>query len=210
MPARTNFSQVVGNSRRNDGHCATSASRDACSCALSAATSARATRRALRASAEYPPCRHRARRLRCNPLAVRGPVLRPPCNRQRRLPRQAGARHGRRVRLERAPHRLASEKRPAGLPFFSHPMCCVRVAAFRFELISWCLPALVGQVLRSDKLFKNPSQSADGLKRYLQLWRPRKFAATRMRKRRVHLSPKPPHPSQITGTTNDRYRDRIG
>jgi len=38
------------------------------------------------ASAEYDPCFHRARLLRSRPPGVRGPVLRPPCIRQRRVP----------------------------------------------------------------------------------------------------------------------------
>ena len=52
------------------------------------------------------------------PSAVRGPVLRPPCIRQRAEPRTAGARHGwpPRVRAP-APQRGAREGSPQALPF---------------------------------------------------------------------------------------------
>jgi hypothetical protein len=46
-------------------------------------TVSRAWLRAALASAEKWPCFQLARRLRASPSAVRGPVLRPPCMRQR-------------------------------------------------------------------------------------------------------------------------------
>ena len=46
------------------------------------------------ASCERAPWVHRARRLRASPSGVFGPVLSPPCIRQRFFPRTAGARQG--------------------------------------------------------------------------------------------------------------------
>jgi serine/threonine protein kinase len=45
-----------------------------------------------RAPCEYAPCFQLARRLRASPFRVRGPVLIPPCIRQRRFPCTAGPR----------------------------------------------------------------------------------------------------------------------
>jgi hypothetical protein len=59
------------------------------------------------ACAEYPPCFQLAFRLRSSPSGVRGPVLFPPCIRQRPLG-IAGALQGLPVRLECAPHRGAA------------------------------------------------------------------------------------------------------
>ena len=70
-------------------------------------------RRRPRASAPWRPCLVRARRSRASPSSVRGPVLRPPCMRQRNRPRIAGARHGQPARV-RAPHRGARPR--LGLP----------------------------------------------------------------------------------------------
>ena len=56
-----------------------------------------------RASAENRPCTQRARFERASPAAVRGPVERPPCIRQRLLPRMAGQPQGEPLRV-RAPH----------------------------------------------------------------------------------------------------------
>ena len=88
---------------------------------LNAWHSAFARRNAHRASTEHEPCFHRARRLRASPSGVRGPVLLSPCSRHRRFLRIAGPRHGCPLRLPRALHRLAIEKSPSGLPFFSQP-----------------------------------------------------------------------------------------
>ena len=55
----------------------------------------------------------RAARKRASPSGVCGPVLRPPCMRQRSLPRIAGARQGQPARV-RAPQRGASAR--LGLP----------------------------------------------------------------------------------------------
>ena len=87
---------------------------------LNAAHSALRRRNSRSASAEYDPCFHRARLLRASPSAVRGPVLFPPCSRQRRFPRTAGPWQGgpRRVR---APHRGADCRFPDGLSCRSRP-----------------------------------------------------------------------------------------
>ena len=66
-----------------------------------------ASRRAAIISADRSPCRHRARRLRSRPSIVRGPVLAPPCSRQRPFG-IAAAWQGLPVRLDRAPHRGAA------------------------------------------------------------------------------------------------------
>jgi len=71
------------------------------------------------AFAEYRPCFQLARLERAKPLFVRGPVLVPPCIRQRPLGR-AGPLQGAPFRVL-APHRGALLGSPAGLPFFSHP-----------------------------------------------------------------------------------------
>jgi hypothetical protein len=71
------------------------------------------------ASKEYKPCFQRARRDRARPSEVRGPVLAPPCIRQRPL-RIAGAIHSLPCRVL-APHRGAFFGSPGGLPFFNHP-----------------------------------------------------------------------------------------
>src|SRR5208282_2184533 len=55
----------------------------------------------------------RAARRSAKPLGVRGPVLRPPCMRQRSLPWIAGARQGQPERV-RAPQRAARAR--VGLP----------------------------------------------------------------------------------------------
>ncbi len=52
---------------------------------------------------------------------MRGPVLDPPCNRHRRLPRIAGARQGFPLLLERAPHLGAVDGSPEGLPLSKRP-----------------------------------------------------------------------------------------
>jgi hypothetical protein len=72
-----------------------------------------------RVSREYTPCFHRARRLRARPVAVRGPVLVPPCIRQRPFA-MAGPRQAVCLRVL-APQRGAFEGSPGGLPFLSHP-----------------------------------------------------------------------------------------
>ena len=78
----------------------------------------RARRRSARAAREYRPCFQRAPRLRSSPSAVRGPVLRPPCIRQRAEPRTAGARHGWPPRVRAfAPQRGARDGSPQALPF---------------------------------------------------------------------------------------------
>jgi hypothetical protein len=66
-------------------------------------TAAAAFLRSAIASAEYSPCLQLAFRLRSSPSGVRGPVLIPPCIRQRPLS-IAGALHGLPVRFECAPH----------------------------------------------------------------------------------------------------------
>ena len=80
---------------------------------------ARAAQRKALTSAEQTPCFQRARRLRANPSGVRGPVLRPPCRRQRPLG-MAGWRHSPPQRVW-APQRGAARKSPGRLPFFSRP-----------------------------------------------------------------------------------------
>jgi hypothetical protein len=79
----------------------------------------RALRRSSIAWALLRPCFHRALRDRSSPSGVLGPVLSPPCIRQRPLG-IAGPLQGvpRRVL---APHRLAFRKSPGGLPFLSQP-----------------------------------------------------------------------------------------
>jgi len=79
----------------------------------------RKERRSAFAFAEYKPCFQFARRDRAKPSGVRGPVLAPPCIRQRPL-RIAGARHffPRRVL---APHLGARFGSPGGLSFFNQP-----------------------------------------------------------------------------------------
>src|SRR5579862_5593291 len=74
-----------------------------------------------RTSSEYKPCLKRARLDRAKPSDVFGPVLRPPCMRQRCRPLIAGDRHGvpRRVL---APQRGALFGSPGGFPFLSHPL----------------------------------------------------------------------------------------
>jgi hypothetical protein len=73
-----------------------------------------------RDSAENLPCFKRACLDRARPACVRGPVDRPPCIRQRFLPRTAGQAQGSPLRV-RAPHREASPGFPGGLPFLSQP-----------------------------------------------------------------------------------------
>jgi hypothetical protein len=68
---------------------------------------------------EYRPCFQFARFERAKPLSVRGPVLVPPCIRQRPL-RRAGPLQDVPFRVL-TPHRGAVLGSPAGLPFFSHP-----------------------------------------------------------------------------------------
>src|SRR5271166_4777847 len=65
------------------------------------------------------PCFQLARLERAKPALVRGPVLAPPCIRQRPL-RIAGPLHGVPLRVL-APHRGAMPGSPVGLPFFNHP-----------------------------------------------------------------------------------------
>ena len=71
------------------------------------------------ASAEYAPCFQFARIERASPISVRGPVLVPPCIRQRPFC-IAGP-------LQAVPFRVLAPQRgavlgsPTGLPFFSHP-----------------------------------------------------------------------------------------
>lgn len=73
-----------------------------------------------RASAENRPFFQRASLERARPAAVRGPVERPPCIRQRFLPRTAGEPQGVPLRV-RAPHRGALLGFPGGLAFLSQP-----------------------------------------------------------------------------------------
>ncbi len=80
---------------------------------------ARAVWRSLFATSLHRPCASRASRLRRKPAAVLGPVLRPPCIRQRPLG-MAGLRHDV-LRLVLAPHRGAVCQSPGGLPFLNHP-----------------------------------------------------------------------------------------
>jgi len=80
---------------------------------------ARAAPRNAAISAERAPCRQPARRLQARPSAVRGPVLAPPCIRQRPFG-IAGPRQAPPARV-RAPQRGAARKSPGGLPFFSRP-----------------------------------------------------------------------------------------
>jgi hypothetical protein len=68
---------------------------------------ARPSCRCAFASAEWYPCRQRALRARSRPSGVRGPVLKPPCTRQRPFG-IAGAWQGAPSRFRRAPHRGAS------------------------------------------------------------------------------------------------------
>jgi len=86
---------------------------------LASCNSRRKKRRSALAAAERKPWLQRARRERSKPSGVRGPVLAPPCIRQRPL-RIAGARHFSPCRVL-APHRGAVFGSPGGLPFFSHP-----------------------------------------------------------------------------------------
>src|SRR5947207_1036107 len=72
------------------------------------------------AVAEYEPCFQFARRDRAKPSGVRGPVLAPPCIRQRPLD-IPGARHSLPRRVL-APHLEALFGSPGRLPFFSHPL----------------------------------------------------------------------------------------
>ena len=78
-----------------------------------------ASRRRARTWAERAPCFQRARRLRASPAGVRGPVLRPPCIRQRPFG-MAGWRQEPPQRVW-APHRGAARKSPERLPFFRLP-----------------------------------------------------------------------------------------
>lgn len=66
---------------------------------------------------------------------MRGPVLAPPCIRQRPL-RMAGLVHGAPLRVV-APHRAAVLGSPVGLPFFSHP----RRFAWGSLLVFFVIPA---------------------------------------------------------------------
>src|SRR5215470_14710793 len=80
---------------------------------------ARAAARRARTGAEYPPWVRRARRQRSRPSAVRGPVLRPPCIRQRPF-FMAGWRQEQPARV-RAPQRGAARKSPDRAPFLRRP-----------------------------------------------------------------------------------------
>jgi hypothetical protein len=65
--------------------------------------------RASMVTFENRPCFQRARRLRSRPSGVRGPVLRPPCMRQRRFPRTGRAWQGRPPSVRaRAPQRTSA------------------------------------------------------------------------------------------------------
>jgi hypothetical protein len=90
------------------------------------------------ASVEYKPCFQFARRDRARPFRVRGPVLAPPCIRQRPLC-MAGALHGVPLRVL-APHRGAVLGSPVGLPFLSHPLPCTEGSLLVISFLS-SLPA---------------------------------------------------------------------
>ena len=82
-------------------------------------SNSRTCRLSAKASLQYSPCFHFAMRQRASPSAVRGPVLLPPCIRQRpfAIP---GAAH-RVPRRVFAPQRGAVLGSPAGFPFLSQP-----------------------------------------------------------------------------------------
>lgn len=105
----------------------------ASSSARSALQRRRFSARSCRTSREYTPCLHRARWLRPKPSGVRGPVLFPPCRRQRRRLRIAGQRQPvpRRVL---APHRGAVEGSPRGFPFRRGPRSRSMGSIRRFPL----------------------------------------------------------------------------
>src|ERR1039457_4033061 len=88
-------------------------------CSLHSSRNRRSSFASIFAFAEYRPCFQFARFERANPLFVRGPVLVPPCIRQRPLCRP-GPLQGAPFRVL-APHRGAVLGSPAGLPFLSHP-----------------------------------------------------------------------------------------
>jgi hypothetical protein len=94
--------------------------------------SARNSRLSSIAFALYRPCFHRALRLRSKPSGVRGPVLGPPCIRQRPFG-IAGLLHGVPA-LVRAPQRGALSGLPGRLPFFKRPK-------FRDTWASWAILA---------------------------------------------------------------------
>ena len=111
---------------------------------LASCNSRRKNRRSAWAAAEHKPCFQRARRERSKPSGVRGPVLAPPCIRQRPL-RIAGARHFSPCRVL-APHRGAVFGSPGGLPFFSHS----RRASWGLLSTSVYLPGLVAPGLQAS------------------------------------------------------------
>ena len=90
------------------------------------------------ARAENLPCFQLARRERSNPAAVRGPVLAPPCIRQRPLC-IAGALHSSPFRVL-APHRGAVLGSPVGLLFFR----CPRRFAWGSFLVLGFIPTPLG------------------------------------------------------------------
>jgi len=73
----------------------------------------------------------RERRIASSPSDVRGPVLGPPCLRQRPLA-MAGATQAV-PRLVLAPHLAACVKSPGGLPFFNQPRRVAGGSAFIFR-----------------------------------------------------------------------------
>jgi hypothetical protein len=101
---------------------------------------ARLSRRKLRtrrcsalASREYGPCFQFARRDLANPDAVRGPVLVPPCIRQRPLG-IAGLLHDVPARVF-APQRGALLKSPTALSFFNQPRLPIEFTHITFVLV---------------------------------------------------------------------------
>ena len=90
------------------------------------------------AFAEYRPCFQLTSAERAKPASVRGPVLAPPCIRQRPL-RMAGPLQGVPFRVL-APHRGAVLGSPVGLPFLSHPRRCAWGSSLVLVLIPTSTP----------------------------------------------------------------------
>lgn len=124
--------------------------------------------------------------MRARPSSVRGPVLLPPCRRQRPL-RMAGARQGQPVRRVRAPHRGARLGFPRGLPLRSGPV--------RSRCIRSCAEIVVALLLPRSSSRKRGSRAAtpaSGAKP----WAPAFAGATG----RPPVSPTPPASSRCIGS----------
>jgi hypothetical protein len=107
------------------------------------------TRRSIFACAEYAPVFQLALRDRCNPSAVRGPILAPPCILHRPFG-IVGLLRGVPGRVL-APHRIARLRSPGRLLFLSQPR--PRCKGF-IVLILICVPPLQSFIFRPCKVSK--------------------------------------------------------